>query len=186
MEQLSVYKEVLAHRLKPSRYKHSISVMTLCERLSVHYGADVEKAIIAGLLHDYGKCIADDELIAITEQYDLEVDDYMIKNYHVLHALVGAHLVQRELGIDDEEILNAIRYHTIGNEKMSTVEKIVFLADYIEPGRNYPGVDLIRKEAFVNLDSAMIMAIQSSKSYLESQNREIHPKTLELLKELLT
>jgi predicted HD superfamily hydrolase involved in NAD metabolism len=146
--------------------------------LAEYYGVDVEKTYITGLLHDYAKGIPGDQLLAIAEENGLIEDE--IERYipDVLHAPVGAYLLKEELGIEDDAILNAVRFHTLGSLHMSEMDKIIYLADMIEPGRDFPGMERLKCLAFRNLDQGMLVGSQSTLKYCIDQGRIIHPKTV--------
>jgi predicted HD superfamily hydrolase involved in NAD metabolism len=140
-------------------------------------GADKEKVRIAAILHDYCKYWSPEELISWIKRFDLPAD---LLDYHpeLWHAPVGAEVAREEFGIEDEEILNGIRYHTTGRPGMSLVEKIIFLADYIEPGRQFPGVDLVRNYAKIDIDKAILQALDNTICYLIERKQSIYPLTL--------
>ncbi|MBR6271434.1 MAG: nicotinate-nucleotide adenylyltransferase [Lachnospiraceae bacterium] len=153
-------KYSLKYLLKPLRYKHSLGVAETSEKLAVRHGyQDQKKAYLAGLLHDCGKPFAD----------------------ALSHAAVGAGVARRHFGIDDEEVLSAIRCHTIGREGMSLLDKIVFVADLIEPGRSgFPEIESIRKAAFEDIDRALLMCMESTRNYLKSQGRSIDEESVKV------
>jgi predicted HD superfamily hydrolase involved in NAD metabolism len=113
-------------------------------RVAKKYGADKNKAYIAGLLHDVAKGLSADSLKAIASENGIKVDEHEVNNPKLLHGKVGAAIVSRELGINDEDILSAIKWHTTGHKNMTLLEKIIYLADIIEPGRNFPETDALR------------------------------------------
>lgn len=160
------------------RFQHVLGVEETSIALAARYGASEEKASIAALTHDYAKERPDDEfeLIIKRDGYDLELLQY---GNAIWHGLVGASMVQRELGIDDEEILQAIRLHTTGAAKMSLLDKIIFVADYIEPGRTFPGVKEAREIALVDLDGAVAYETKQTLLHLIEQEQKIYPKTIE-------
>lgn len=175
------YKEatsIIRFKLSERRFKHSLRMADTARELAEYYGADIDKIYIAGLLHDYAKGISGDELLAIAEENGLIEDE--IERYipDILHAPVGAHLLEKELGIGDQEILNAVKYHTLGSTKMKTMDKIMFLADMIEPGRDYPGMERIRCLAFRDLNQGMLVGLESTLKYCIAQGRLIHPRTV--------
>lgn len=151
----------------PKMYGHCVSTMEEAERLALHYGADTEKAKIAGLLHDCGK--------KMTEGPD-----------SLTHSKTGAKFAKEIFNVRDEEILNAIMYHTTGRENMTMLEKIIFMADKIEPGRKYDGVERLRKTAYASIDDAIIMSLESTIEYVKIRDLELDNdslKTLKFLKE---
>ncbi len=158
----------LREHLKPSRLEHTLNVTKLAVEMADQFGADRNKAEIAALLHDMAK-------------YEKRPGVDM----NLAHSKIGAEMAREIFEIDDEEILNAIAYHTTGRAGMSTLEKIIFLADAIEPGRNYPGVDEIRRTAETDLDQACIMSLQRTIDYVKEQGGcYLHPDSLEAKKYL--
>lgn len=173
-EALSIVKTQLTEK----RYSHTVGVMDTAVHLAKLYGEDEKKAELAAIFHDYAKFRPLEEMkeIIIQEQMPSEL---LAFNGELWHAPVGAYLVSKEVGINDPDILNAIRYHTSGRPDMSLLEKIIYVADYIEPGRNFPGVDEARRLAAVNLDEAILFATGQTISFLVSRRRLVFPLTLE-------
>jgi len=154
--------EKLKSVLKESRFIHTLGVADTAVYLAEKYGADKEKARIAGLLHDCAKNIPGDEAIKYCEENGVNLKEVCIHEHSLIHAYLGAYLAKYEYGVDDEEILSAIYYHTTGKENMSLLEKIVYVADTIEPSRTQAGVDVLRTLAETNLDGALLKAIEST------------------------
>ena len=179
-------KEIVKSKMSLKRFTHTLGVVEMSEKLAMIYNADIEKCKVAALLHDickemdmeYIKNICKDNFMNELSEEDLE-------NNEILHGFAGAYYVKNELGINDKEILSAIKYHTIGAENMTSVEKIVYIADAIEYGRNYPSVVKIREETFKNLDRGILMEIEHKEKYLESIGKKSHPNTDELKKEII-
>ena len=130
-------KKTLKESLSEERYNHTLGTADCALKLAKKYGLDEKKAYLAGLLHDCAKCKSNDELLKIIKQELKNIDEGELQNYKTLHAPVGEYFARTMYNIDDSEILNAIRYHTIGRVNMSLFEKIIFLADKIEENRNY-------------------------------------------------
>jgi nicotinate-nucleotide adenylyltransferase len=168
-------------KLSEERYQHTLRVLDKALELGGIFGEDKEKIEKAVLLHDYGKAFdpAMTRRWLSTSAYAL--DDIMAMNIDLAHGPFGADLARVEFGIEDEDVLNAIRYHTFGRAGMSLLEKIVFLADYIEPGRRFAGADRVRRLAVKDLDEAMKAALEQSIRYVESRGRPLHPLSLEAL-----
>jgi len=169
----------LKKQLKHSRYEHSVGVMETSVHLAKLYGCDIEKARIAGLLHDCAKCLSDSEILQKAEQYNIELDFITKNQLELAHGPLGAAIAQREYGIDDFETLEAIRYHTTGKPNMNLLEKIIYLADYIEPHRKYPGVDELRKKSLLNLNEAIYQAMNNTIQHVLSKEGLLHPLTIE-------
>lgn len=162
--------------LTEHRYIHTIGVLETAIDLAVRYGAEEKKAELAAIFHDYAKFRPKEEMkrIIINEGLGHEL---LLHNEELWHAPVGAYLVEKEVGIADSEIINAIRFHTSGRPNMSLLEKIIYVADYIEPGRNFPGVEEVRELAKISLDEALIKAIHNTIVFLMKKKQPIFPDT---------
>lgn len=185
MNTVKQLKELLKNRLQGKRYEHSVQVMETAVALTDIYGGDRDAAAVAGLLHDYAKSMSPEELRQAAQELELELDPVVCRHMMLAHGPIGAALVERDLSITDPDILNAIRYHTYGREGMSTLEKIIYLADFIEPGRKFKGADDLRRVARENLDKAVLVALESSIAYLIGSDRLMHPNTLYARNELI-
>lgn len=160
------------------RFEHTLGVTYTAACLAMCYDIDTGRAEIAGLLHDCAKCLSNEKKISLCKKQSIEINLTEAKNPFLLHAKAGAYLAQYKYGIRDEDILNAVRYHTTGRPGMSTLEKIVFIADYIEPGRSHSErLPELRRLAFQNLDRALVEILKDTLSYLESTENEIDPMT---------
>lgn len=168
--------EIIREALPEKRYLHTIGVLETALELSKKYGGDPKKIELAAIFHDYAKYRPDEEMkqIIIRESLPKQLLDF---HKELWHAPVGAYLVQNELGIEDEEIYNAIYNHTTGRPNMSIIEKIIFVADYIEPGREFPGVDEARELAKVDIDLAVLFAIANTIIFLTNKRVPIYPDT---------
>jgi len=172
---ISEMESYLRDHLSQGTYEHSLRVRDTAIKLAGRFSADKGKAEIAGLLHD---CAKTKNVLEQAGKLGVKLDGYMRENPGIAHAAVGAKLAETVFNIDDEEILNAISSHTLGREGMSDLDKIVYLADVIEEGRDFEGVEVIRKKARKSLDMAMIEALSASICYIASKKREIHPMTV--------
>lgn len=176
----------LQERLSSKRYQHSLGVAEEAVRLAKHYGADEEKAYLAGLVHDCAKEIPGEKTVTLLrEKYGVTPDAIALRTPKILHGALGACIAQSEFHIDDPEILDAIRYHTTGKANMSLLSKIIYIADYIEPGRNYPDVDKLRKMTYEDIDRAMLFGIDFTIGKLIETGIVIHPDTLHCRNDLL-
>ncbi|WP_400242558.1 bis(5'-nucleosyl)-tetraphosphatase (symmetrical) YqeK [Niallia sp. JL1B1071] len=173
-EALQKVKEQITEK----RYIHTIGVMETAIQLATKYGANVEKAEIAAIFHDYAKFRSKEEMKQIIVEENMD-PNLLLFHSELWHAPVGAFLVEKEVGINDREILDAIRYHTSGRPEMSMLEKIVYLADYIEPGRAFPGVDEVRELAEVNFERAFLQAVKNTIMFLIRNNRAVFPLSFE-------
>lgn len=133
--------------LSPERFKHSLGVMETAAKLAAHYGADTQKARIAGILHDCAKNIPKNQALSICEQEGVVLKDICYAEKGLIHSYLGAHLAKTRFGINDIEILDAIYYHTTGHKNMTLLTKIIYLADMIEPGRTIAGTEPLRVQA---------------------------------------
>jgi predicted HD superfamily hydrolase involved in NAD metabolism len=169
--------ELVKQQLTDHRYIHTLGVLETSLFLAERNGADLKKAELAAIFHDYAKFRPKEEMRQIVKEQGLPLDLLQYGN-EILHAPVGAFLVKKEAGIKDDSILSAIYYHTTGNENMTTLEKIIFLADYIEPHRKFPGVEEVREMAIEDLEKACLMAVKNTISFLMKQNQKIYPLTI--------
>jgi predicted HD superfamily hydrolase involved in NAD metabolism len=163
-------------QLTEHRYQHTIGVMETAIMLAENYGADVCKAELAAIFHDYAKFRPKDEMkqIILEQNMPAELLEY---NSELWHAPVGAYLAEKEAGITDLEVLDAIRYHTSGRVDMTLLDKIIYLADYIEPGRHFPGVDEVRAMAEEDLDKALVQSMKNTIQFLMKKNQPVFPDT---------
>jgi predicted HD superfamily hydrolase involved in NAD metabolism len=169
--------EAVQREIPGKRWEHTLGVMDTAVKLAKRYGADPVKADLAALLHDYCKAWPVDKQAAVIRDNGLPQDllDY---DKELWHAHAGAWVAEHQLGIEDKEVLDAIRYHTSGRVGMTLLDKIVCLADYIEPGRDFPGVHNIREIAEHSLEKALIAGFDSTIQFLLSQHKKIYPMTL--------
>lgn len=155
MQSDAFYREKVRQRLSDSRFQHSLNVADCAVQLARQYGADPVKAYTAGLVHDILKEMPKPELKAYIEKTVGTQDRILLSQPALYHSVAGAEFLKRELDVDDEEILLAVRYHTSGRAGMTPLEKVVFTADFISADRNYPGVEQMRRLAGVCLESAI-------------------------------
>ncbi|NLY30572.1 MAG: HD domain-containing protein [Firmicutes bacterium] len=171
-------KERLRELISEERYLHSLGVADTAADLAERWGESVEKARIAGLVHDCGKSSSRNILLKRVLEFGIVMDEIEETEPQLLHGHVSAELALREFGIDDEEVLSSIRYHTTGRVSMSLLEKIIYLADYIEPGRDFPGVDELRELAGQDLDMAVLRAMDLTLIHVIQRGLLIHPRTV--------
>ena len=179
-------KEIVKSKMSLKRFTHTLGVVEMSEKLAKIYNANIEKCKVAALLHDICKEMNMEYIKNICKNNFMnELSEEDLENNEILHGFAGSYYVKTELGINDKEILNAIKYHTVGAKNMTLVERIVYIADAIEYGRNYPSVVEIREETFKNLDKGILMEIEHKEEYLESIGKKSHPNTYKLKKEIL-
>lgn len=174
-EEMLIY---LKRKLTPKRYVHSIGVEYTAANMAFVHGEDVQRARIAGLLHDCAKCIPVEEKLKKALKFGLPVSECERKSPDLLHGKLGAYYAREKCGVTDEGILSAITYHTTGKPNMTLLEKIIFVADYIEPNRRMiRELPEIRKEAFSDLDRCIIHILKNTLEYLDEKNTVIDDLT---------
>lgn len=175
--------EYLAANLKPKRFTHTLGVAVTAANIAAVHGCDVKKAYLAGLLHDCAKYLTGNELIEQCKKADIPLSEVELSNTALIHGKVGAYFARTKYEVKEEDILSAIAYHTTGRPGMSMLEKIVYLADYMEPGRNMKcrpySLEKIRKACYTDLDKALIMVLECCVTYLKKCGDPIDPLTIE-------
>lgn len=180
MEEICIrdLKRDLKKNMDESRYEHTLGVMYTSVALAMRYECDLDKALLAGLMHDCAKCMPNAKKLKMAEKHGLEITEIEQKNPFMLHAKVGALLAEKKYDIEDPEVLSAIRWHTTGKPDMTLLEKIVYVADYIEPKRDKaPNLKEIRKLAFVDLDRALLRILEDTLNYLGDSPAEVDTMT---------
>lgn len=172
--------------LPEKRYRHTVGVVEAAEMLAEKYGADPEKAKIAGYLHDITKAYTAEQQYAFCAEYGIKLDEIEQNSPKLLHALTGAKYAEAVLGIEDREILDALRCHTTGRRDMSKMDKILYLADYIEVNRDFPGVETIRALIDEGLDAMMRAALIQTVMEVAQKGVPIHPNTIACYNQLMT
>ncbi len=167
----------LKNVLSGKRFHHSEGVARTAFHLAEKYGANPDKAFLAGWVHDCAKEFSLQEMQQIARENRLSADSILLSSRALLHGPVGSILAEEKYGIHDEEIKSAIYYHTTGHADMSLLEKIIFLADYIEPSRDFPGVEKLRQLAEKDLDRALLAAYDSTIAHLLDQGAYIYDLT---------
>lgn len=164
--------------LDKGRYEHTEGVMYTAGALAMAHGYSIDDAMLAGLLHDCAKCISNDEKIRICKEHDIPITPVEYDGPYLLHAKLGAYLAETTYEIKDPQILHAIKVHTTGEPAMSVLDKIIYIADYIEPGRDKaPNLDYVRKLAFRDLDACMAQILRDTLKYLSSRGGSIDTMT---------
>ncbi len=178
--------EWLKERLDAKLYRHSTATQELAAILADIYNADRQKAATAGLLHDCAKPLTHTELISYAKRYNVPLDEIRLAQPGLLHAPIGAKLVQMELGISDNEILHAIAVHNTGSRGMSRLDKILYVADASEPNRDYPDVQRIRDLTFNgNLDVAVLETMEMKIRHVMQKRSMLHPLSVEARNDVL-
>ena len=163
--------------LKAKRCAHVLGTAATAVKLAEKYGVDVHRAEVAGLLHDCTKKLSMPEQLALCEKYGIALDELEKKALKLLHAKTGAALARDVFGVDDE-IYNAILWHTTGKPDMTVLEKVIYLADFIEPTRDFPGVDALRRTVWEDLDRGLLMGLEMTVEEMEEMGNPIHVNTL--------
>lgn len=163
--------------LKESRYRHSLGVEAMAVRLAAIWGADIEKARFAGRYHDIAKNFDEDRMNSCIKKYGLP--DELLNNNALAHSKVAAAILDNEYGVDDEDILNAVRYHTTGRNGMSLLEELIFVADAVEDNRTYNDLKYYQQLAETDLDRACFEILEFTIWSLGSKERKIHKDTIE-------
>lgn len=164
--------------LKNKRIPHVLGTEQEAVRLAEHYGADVEKARVAALLHDCTKKLNMEEQLALCVQYGIQLDELESKALKLLHAKTGAEIARDVFGVDDE-IYRAIWWHTTGHANMTLLEKIIYLADYMEPTRDFPSVEELRKVCYEDLDKGLLLGLEMSIEEMTAMGNPVHHATVE-------
>ncbi len=175
-------RELLQVKGSEKLYWHSRRVEDTAFLLAEKYGVDQEKAALAGLTHDYGKLYGQEELIRLVQNNGINIDPIMLREPALLHAPVGAWLLEHELALQDQEILEAVRRHTTGAEEMGMLSRIVYLADFIEPGRCFSGVQEVRDLAVEHgqLERALLVAVEITICNVLQKGKLLHDASIAL------
>lgn len=176
--ELKKIRKAMEKSLDDRRYEHTLGVEYTAAALAMCHNASIKNAQLAGILHDCAKCLSNEKLLSICEKRNISINEIERNNPSLLHAKVGSFLAMDEYGVSDQDVIHAILNHTTGRPGMSILEKIIFVADYIEPGRNKaPNLNEIRQLAFVNLDAAMLRILEDTLKHLEERGGDIDPMT---------
>ncbi len=173
-DRVPMIRKKLKEKLKPSRYEHTLSVSFTCMALAMRYGYPLDKAELAGLLHDCAKRYDDQTILELCEKHGIEVTPAERLALPVLHAKYGAWMAEHRFDVQDREILDAIACHTTGKPDMGLLDKILFVADFIEPRRNQAeNLPDMRRLAFIDLDEALFQILEGMLAYLEREGQYI-------------
>ena len=178
---LEELRDRVRKRMREKRYIHTLGVEEKAVELAEKYGADIEKCRIAAILHDVAKEMQIDKMKDICQKnFSEELSKEDMEINEILHGFAGCIIARDEFGITDEDILNGIKYHTVGKKGLSLLGRIIYIADGIEKNRDYPAVDEIRREVEKDLDKGIILEIDSTVEYLTERKGKIHKNTVEM------
>lgn len=176
---LEEMKKLLEESIPAKRFKHSVAVYETALELAAAHKLTADKIAVAALLHDCGREVNSKESVAKARELGIDIDMIDLEQPILLHAKIGVYNAVHKYGVTDKEILDGILYHTTGAADMTDLAKVVYLADMLEPGRDFPGIEELRRQAFKNLDKAMLMAYANTMIYLLDGGLLIHPRCVE-------
>lgn len=182
----SAYEEKIKGILSPKRYYHSMRVAAQARSLAQKYGADADKAYLAGMLHDIMKELSFKDSIEYCDKNGIKLTFIERNTYKILHGIIGADYIRQNCNINDVDIINSVRYHVTARARMSLLEKIIYLADFTSDDRSFDGVDNLREAVQINIDTGMLAALSFSvRELLDKGNCYIHPDTLEAYNDVM-
>ena len=179
------FKTLIKGKLKESRYIHSLNVADSAKNLAAKYGCDEEKAYTSGLLHDVMKNADDEEQLEVIGKAGWELTDCEKANKKLWHAVAGAAYMKTELGIEDEDMIDAVRYHTTARKEMSVLEKVIYVADFISADRDYPEVEDVRAAANESLEKAMMLGLEFCIQEIAKRRKILHPDSVDAYNEII-
>ncbi len=185
MKDFKEYSNIVKERLSEKRFKHTLGVVAAAEKLALTYGADVEKARIAAILHDITKEDDHNMQLKYCKDFDIILLNGETEIPALLHAYTGAYYAKNILQVEDAEILNAIYFHTTGHGDMTLLEKVIYLADYIEDNRTFEGVEEVRSIAFNGIDKAMVVALKQGMQEVMEKGGSLHFDTVSCYSQLV-
>jgi len=178
--------ENLRESIGANRFNHTMGVVKTALELAKVYNYSEDKTYLAAILHDCAKFKDKSKILKMSRDFDIILDEVTSLNFELVHASLGAKIAEQLYDITDLEILNAIRYHTTGKANMNILEKIIYISDYIEPNRNYPGIEEIRDLAYKDLDKSIILAMENTLTFLLKVRKTIHNDTIKAWNYLIT
>lgn len=179
------YKKELKNKVSDKRYIHSINVLKEAQKLAENYGEDTQKAMLAGLLHDIAKEMSEELQIKILLDAGCDMDKFKNACSKIFHGFAGSEYIKNKFGITDEDILNAVRYHTVGRKNMSMLEKIIFVSDYISAERDFPDTSEVRALAYKDLDAVVLHKLSTSMQKCINSRQAIYPNTVQTYNQLV-
>lgn len=178
-------QRILKEAIGAKRYIHSLGVMDTAIKLASKYNYNTDKAALAGLIHDCGKLKDDKEILKMAKKTGIIQDNVMTNNPALIHGPLGAIIAKEIYGINDRDVLDAVRYHTTGRVRMSLLDKIVYLSDYIEPYRSFHGVKEVRELAYLDLDKALLMSMENTIVHIINKGLLLHHDTVSARNDLI-
>ena len=178
MLKIDEMKSILKASLSLKRYKHSLAVYETALKLAEAHHLDAEKVGISALLHDCGREISGRDSLAKTAELGIEIDEVEANQPILLHAKLGVYFAKHKYGVEDQDILDGILYHTTGTPNMSPLAMAVYLSDLLEPTRDFPGIDDLRKLAREDMEKAMMKAYAQTIRYLLEYDLLVHPNCI--------
>ncbi len=179
------YEKIVKGLMSEYRYTHSLGVRDEAVKLAKIYGADQKKAYLAGLLHDIIKDFTFEQSVELASKYNVILEPIDTVEHKLVHGHIGAYYVKNQLQIDDEEVFDAIYYHTTGKAEMPLLTKIIYIADIIEPNRTYSGVDELRELAYRDIDKAVLLGLKNTITKLTNSGRMLHTATVNAMNYLI-
>lgn len=176
-DRLVFFRRIVAEKLSYEKFQHSIGVEVMAAELAKRFGLDVYAARLAGITHDLAKEFSHKEQLKKAEEWNLIHCLEDRENPQVIHGRISAYILENEYGVTDQETLNAVANHTLGRPDMSELEMLIYSADLIEPGRNFAGVDKLRKKLYDDLRVGTFACMEYTLNYLTHMDRTIHPLT---------
>lgn len=173
-------KNILIEKISGKRYQHSLRVADKARELALIYSAEPEKAYVAGLIHDYAKGVSGEDLIKLAVENNLITDPIEKEMPYILHGPVGAFLLKKEKITDDKEILSAVRNHTLGEIGMTLMDKIIYVADMVEPGRKFKDLEHLSQLANQDLDKALLLCLDMTIITCLQKSRLLHPHSIKV------
>ncbi len=177
--------DCLLEGIGEERLNHTLRVVEEAKKLAVKHSVDVDKAAMTALLHDCGKFFNKKKILKRAYDFDIIISDIMKHSPELIHGPLGAKIANHKYNIEDQEMLNAIKYHTTGRKGMSTLEKLIYIADYIEASRKFIGVEEVRHLAYEDLDKSLLLALNQTIAFLVNKDRLISIDTIEARNQLM-
>lgn len=175
---LEYFRSLAGQKLSTERFRHTIGVEVLARELAIKYRIDIQAAQLAALTHDLAKSLSLEEQLEKAKEWNLIYYPEDCENPQVLHGRIAAYILEHDYGIDNQDVLNAVANHTLGRPGMSLLEMLIYSADLVEPGRDFPGVDNLRKKLYHDLIEGTFACIEHTLNYLKEENKPIHPLTV--------